>query len=91
MTIASQEELLLTLLEAAPKLPLERTEHDDGSITLECRLPDRRLAFTIEDDDHESGWHLVRKGKAPMLGKLLRLREHEFKEILRAFREGLAT
>ncbi len=39
--------------------PFRRSEHDDGSLTIELRFPDRRLAFTIEHDPAESGWHLV--------------------------------
>jgi|SRR5580704_5968013 hypothetical protein len=38
---------------------LRGTAHDDGSFTFEWRFPDRRLAFTIERDPAESGWHLV--------------------------------
>ncbi len=33
--------------------------HDDGSFSLELRFPDRRLAFTIESNPAESGWHFV--------------------------------
>lgn len=39
--------------------PLRTSLHDDGSFTIEWRFPDRRLAFTIEHDPSESGWHLV--------------------------------
>ena len=38
---------------------LDLTESSDGSVTLEWRLLDRRLAFTLEPDRKESGWHLV--------------------------------
>lgn len=33
--------------------------HDDGSFTVEWRFPDRRLAFTLESDPAESGWHFI--------------------------------
>lgn len=39
--------------------PVSGSLHDDGSFTLELRFPDRRLAFTIERDPAESGWHFV--------------------------------
>jgi hypothetical protein len=38
---------------------LRGTRHDDGSFTVEWRFTDRRLAFTIEPNKAESGWHLV--------------------------------
>lgn len=32
---------------------------EDGSVAIEWRFQDRRLAFTIETDERESGWHIV--------------------------------
>lgn len=43
---------------------LDAREGDDGAVTLEWRFPDRRLAFTLEPDPKESGWHLVSKPSA---------------------------
>jgi len=49
----------------ASSLPaLDAREGDDGSATLEWRFPDRRLAFTLEPDPKESGWHFVSKPSA---------------------------
>jgi hypothetical protein len=33
--------------------------HSDGSFTIEWRFHDRRLAFTVEHDPKETGWHFV--------------------------------
>ncbi len=35
------------------------TESDDDSAAMEWRFPDRRLAFTLEPNAEESGWHFV--------------------------------
>jgi hypothetical protein len=65
-TVAAQaRETLASLSDALGQfdmraLPLlDLTESDDGSATLEWRLPGRRLAFTLEPDRKDSGWHLV--------------------------------
>lgn len=36
-----------------------RQSDEDGSATLELRALDRRLAFTLETEEAESGWHVV--------------------------------
>lgn len=38
---------------------------DDGSFSVEWRLSDRRLAFTLELNRAESGWHIVSKEGGP--------------------------
>lgn len=57
--------------------PLLGRISDDGSVALEMRFPDRRLAFTLEVDAEESGWHMVSRISAggfiahgPLSGKL---------------------
>lgn len=35
------------------------TESEDGSAAVQWWFPDRRLAFTLEPDARESGWHYV--------------------------------
>ena len=51
--------LAMAAFDLADLPPWRGTEHDDGSFSIEWRFPDRRLAFTIERDPAESGWHLV--------------------------------
>lgn len=52
---------------------LNAYESEDGSATLEWRLPGRRFAFTLERDPQESAWHLVssqESGGAFAVGKI---------------------
>jgi hypothetical protein len=64
--VAEQGDAVLSKIRRALKafnvdrLPaLRGRQHEDGSLTFEWRFPDRRLAFTIEHNPAESGWHLV--------------------------------
>ena len=34
-------------------------DHDDGSMSLQWRLPDRRVALIVDPDPAESSWHAV--------------------------------
>ncbi len=34
-------------------------DHDDGSMSIEWRLPDRRVALIVDPDPAESSWHAV--------------------------------
>jgi hypothetical protein len=49
----------LVSVDARSLPPFSFARGDDGSVAIEWRFPDRRLAFTIEADERESGWHIV--------------------------------
>lgn len=52
-------EAVLLRLDTSELPPFSARPHDDGSATIEMRFPDRRLAFTLEINPEESGWHVV--------------------------------
>jgi hypothetical protein len=49
----------LTAFRAVALPRLDAREQDDGSAVLEWKFADRRLAFTLEPEARDSGWHLV--------------------------------
>jgi hypothetical protein len=58
---------LETILEHDPKLttigrPI--ISQEGAPFSLQWHLPDRRLAFVIESNEDESGWHFVSKRSA---------------------------
>jgi hypothetical protein len=54
-------ELALPAFDTTAAPTLDARESEDGGAVLEWRFPDRRLAFTLEPDPSESGWHFVSK------------------------------
>lgn len=59
LTLLADLDLALSRYDVGELPEFSAREHDDGSATVEMRFPDRRLAFTLESDPRESGWHVV--------------------------------